>query len=62
MTMMMTTNFSETKKQGGNKSFKIWGWGRNKGFWPEYLPINLLHHFVRTLEFQQTTMMELSEE
>ena len=42
MTMVMTTNFSETKKQGGNKSFKIWGWGRNKGFWPEYLPMNLL--------------------
>ena len=41
MTMMMTTNFSERKKQGRNKSFKIWGWGRNKVFWPEYLPLVL---------------------
>ena len=39
MTMMMTTNLSEIKKQGKNKSVKIWGWGRNKGFCPEYLPI-----------------------
>ena len=38
MTMMMTTN-SETKKQERNKGFKIWEWGRNKGFCPEYLPL-----------------------
>ena len=35
---MMTTNFSETKKQGRNKGFKIWG-GGEQGFWPEYLPM-----------------------
>ena len=27
MTMMMTTNFSEIKKQGRNKGFKIFGGG-----------------------------------
>ena len=32
--MMMTTNFSEIKKQGRNTDFKIWG---DKSFWPEYL-------------------------
>ena len=41
MTMMTTTNFSGTKRQGRKKGFKIWGgWGRNKGFWPEYLQIH----------------------
>ena len=40
MTMMMTTNFSEIKKQGRNKGCEIWGgWGRNKGFWSEYLSL-----------------------
>ena len=40
MTLMMTTNFSEIKKkQGRNRGFKIWERGRNKGFWPEYLPL-----------------------
>ena len=39
MMAMMTKNFSEIKKQGRNKDFKIWGWSRNKGFWPEYLPV-----------------------
>ena len=45
MTMMTTTNFSEIKKQGRNKGFKIGGGGgggggeRNKSFWSEYLPI-----------------------
>ena len=28
MTMMTTTNFSETKKQERNKGFKIWGVGK----------------------------------
>ena len=33
--MMMTiTNLSEIKNPERNKGFKIWGWGRNKGFWP----------------------------
>ena len=32
MTMIMTTNFSEIKKQGRIKGFKIWGWERNKVF------------------------------
>ena len=41
MTMIMTTNFSEIKKQGRIKGFKIWGWERNKVFWPEYLPLVL---------------------
>ena len=27
MTMMMTTNFSEIKKQGRNKGCEIWGGG-----------------------------------
>ena len=40
MTRMMTSNFSEIKKQGRNKGFKIQGWGRNKSFWPEYLPLS----------------------
>ena len=39
MMIMTTTNFSEPKKKGRNKGFKIWGWGRNKGFWTEYLPM-----------------------
>ena len=38
---MTATNFSGMKKQGRNKCFEIWGWGRNKGFWPEYLPMLL---------------------
>ena len=46
MAMMMNTNFSEIKKQKRNKAFKIWGWGgswgRNKGFWPEYLPLIMI--------------------
>ena len=51
--MMTTAIFSGIKKQGRNKDFKIWGggrgggWGRNKGFWPEYLPMKLI---VKTLE------------
>ena len=52
MPMMTTAIFSGIKKQGRNKDFKIWGgggggWGRNKGFWPEYLPMKLI---VKTLE------------
>ena len=40
-TTMTATNFSGMKKQGRNKCFEIWEWGRNKGFWPEYLPMLL---------------------
>ena len=36
MTIMMTTNFSEIKKQEIRVS-KFGRWERNKGFWPEYL-------------------------
>ena len=39
MTMMATKNFSEIKKQGRNKDFKIWGWRRNKVFWSKYSPM-----------------------
>ena len=37
--IVMITNFSETKQQGRNKASRIWGAGKNKGFWPEYLPM-----------------------
>ena len=40
MTMMMTTYFSEIKKNREEiRVSKFGGWGRNKGFWPEYLPL-----------------------
>ena len=32
-------NFSKSKKQGRNKGFSQLGGGRNKGFWPKYLPL-----------------------
>ena len=55
MPMMTTGNFSGIKKQGRNKDFKIWGgrvsgWGRNKGFWPEYLPMKLIVKTERILD------------
>ena len=49
MTLVMTvTNFFRKKKRKNKnkqnnreevKVLEIWGWGTNKGFWPEYLPM-----------------------
>ena len=40
MTLMMTTNFSEINKNREEIGASKFGrWGRNKGFWPEYLPL-----------------------
>ena len=40
MTMMTTTNFSEMKIREEIRVSKFGRWGRNKGFWPEYLPMD----------------------
>ena len=29
--------------QGRNKGSRSWGWARNKGFWPEYIPMRFEH-------------------
>ena len=41
MTMMMTTNFSEIKKQGRNKGFEISGVGKKSGFLARMFTNNL---------------------
>ena len=37
---MMTTSFSGIKNREEIRVSKFGGWGRNKGFWSEYLPMD----------------------